>query len=67
MHIWEGGEPDPAVPVRIPVQAFISQGKKIKQDIFVSSHLLTAGMDEAENSLLHVQQKEVQPTSQLCP
>lgn len=50
-HIREVVEAEPAVPVRIPAQAFISQCEKNK-DIFVSFHLLTAGTDEAEKTLL---------------
>ena len=50
-HIREVEEAEPAVPVKIPTQAFISQCEKNK-DIFVSSHLLTAGTDEAEKTLL---------------
>lgn len=50
-HIREVVEAEPAVPVKIPVQAFISQCEQNK-DIFVSSHLLTAGTDEAEKTLL---------------
>ena len=50
-HIREVEEAEPAVPVKIPAQAFISQCEKNK-DIFVSSHLLTAGTDEAEKTLL---------------
>lgn len=55
-HIWEAEEAGPAVPVKIPVQPFISQRKKNK-DIFVSSHLLTAGTDEAEKTLLATHNK----------
>lgn len=40
-----------AAPVNMPGPAFIRQGKQ-NQDIFVSSHLQSAGREEAEEILL---------------
>lgn len=40
-----------SVPIKIPAQASVSQRKE-NEDIFVSFHLLTAGSDETEKSLL---------------